>query len=80
MKEFQIASIFFSKRKSQVTSNYLAMLVKFAHLAMKEHQIASNFLQKRTPSDYRNSLFKSYQTNYSKRECFVYVSSHTWDI
>jgi hypothetical protein len=29
-----------------VTSNQLAMLLTFAHLAMKESQIASNFLAK----------------------------------
>jgi hypothetical protein len=35
MKECQTASIFFGKREHQVTSNYLAMLLMFAHLAMK---------------------------------------------
>jgi hypothetical protein len=30
-----------------MTSNYLAMLVMFAHLAMKESQIAYNFFRKR---------------------------------
>jgi hypothetical protein len=46
MKERQIASNFFSKKERPVTSNHLAMLVTFAHLAMKEHQIASNFSAK----------------------------------
>jgi hypothetical protein len=81
MKVRQIAMDFFSKRERQMTIDYLAMLVMFAHLAMKERQIASNFFSKRErPSDYRNSLCMSYQTNYSKREYFVYVLSHTWDI
>ncbi len=30
-----------------MTSNYLAMLVMFAHLVIKERQIASNFFSKR---------------------------------
>ena len=47
MNKHQIASNFFSKRERQVNSDYLAMLVTFAHLAMKEHQIASNFFSKR---------------------------------
>ncbi len=38
---------FFSKREHQMTSNYLAMLVMFAHLAIKERKIASNFFSKR---------------------------------
>ncbi len=81
MKVRQIAINFFSERERQMTRDYLAMLVMFAHLAIKEGQIASNFfLQKRTPSDYRNLLCMSYQTNYSKREYFVYVLSYTWDI
>jgi hypothetical protein len=37
---------FFSERERQITSNYLAMLVMFAHLAIKECQIASNFFSK----------------------------------
>jgi hypothetical protein len=40
MKVHQIAINFFSKREHQMTSNYLAMLVMFAHLAIKERQIA----------------------------------------
>jgi hypothetical protein len=47
MKERQIASNFFSERERQVTSNYLVMIVTFAHSAMKEHQIASNCFSKR---------------------------------
>jgi hypothetical protein len=47
MKVRQIAIDFFSKRECQITSNYLAMLVMFAHLAIKEHQIASIFFSKR---------------------------------
>jgi hypothetical protein len=47
MKVRQIAIDFFSERKSQTTSNYLAMLVMIAHLAIKERQIASNFFSKR---------------------------------
>jgi hypothetical protein len=46
MKMRQIAINFFSKRECQMTSNYLAMLVMFAHLAIKECQIASIFLVK----------------------------------
>jgi hypothetical protein len=46
MKVRQITNDFSSKRECQMTSNYLAMLVMFAHLAIKEHQIASNFLAK----------------------------------
>jgi hypothetical protein len=46
MKERQIASYFFSERECRVTSNYLVMPVMFAHLAMKERQIASDFLAK----------------------------------
>jgi hypothetical protein len=44
MKEHQIASNFFSKRECQVTSNHLAMLVMFAHLAMKEPKSPAIFL------------------------------------
>ncbi len=47
MKVSLIAIDFFSKRESQMTSNYLAMLVMFAHLAIKERQIASIFFSKR---------------------------------
>jgi hypothetical protein len=47
MKVLQIAINFFSKRERQMTSNYLAMLVMFAHFVMKERQNASNFLSKR---------------------------------
>jgi hypothetical protein len=47
MKVRQIAIDFFSKRERQMTSNYLAMLVMFAHLAIKEHQIASTFYSER---------------------------------
>jgi hypothetical protein len=43
MKVCQIAINFFSERERQMTSDYLVMLVMFAHLAMNEHQIASNF-------------------------------------
>jgi hypothetical protein len=39
MKVRQIAINFFSKRERQLTSNYLAMLVMFAHLVIKERQI-----------------------------------------
>ena len=38
---------FFSKRECQMTSNYLAMLVMFAHLAIKERLISSNFFSER---------------------------------
>jgi hypothetical protein len=37
---------FFSKRECQITSNYLAMIVMFAHLVIKERQITSSFLAK----------------------------------
>jgi hypothetical protein len=47
MKVRHIAINFFSKRERQMTSNYLAMLVMFAHLAKKECQIASNFFCER---------------------------------
>ena len=47
MKVRQIAINFFGKRECQMTSNYLAMLVMFAHLAIKERQIASNFFSER---------------------------------
>jgi hypothetical protein len=46
MKVHQIAINFFSKRERQMTSNYLAMLVMFAHFVIKEHQIASIFFTK----------------------------------
>ncbi len=46
MKVRQIAINFFSERERQMTSHYLAMLVMFAHLAIKERQIASIFLAK----------------------------------
>jgi hypothetical protein len=42
-----IAVNFFSEREYQMTSNYLAMLVMFANLAIKEHQIARNFFSER---------------------------------
>jgi hypothetical protein len=47
MKVRQIAMDFFSKRERQMASNYLAMLVMFAHLAINECQIASIFFSKR---------------------------------
>jgi hypothetical protein len=47
MKVRQIAIDFFSKRECHMTSNYLAMLVMFAHLAINERQITSNFFIKR---------------------------------
>jgi hypothetical protein len=47
MKVHQIAINFFSDRECQMTSDYLAMLVIFAHLAIKERQIASNFFSER---------------------------------
>jgi hypothetical protein len=46
MKVHQIAINFFSKRECQMTSDYLAMLVMFAHLAIKEHQSPAFFLAK----------------------------------
>ncbi len=46
MKVHRIAINAFSKRERQMTSNYLAMLVMFAHLAIKERQISGNFLGK----------------------------------
>jgi hypothetical protein len=46
MKVHQIAINFFSKRECQMTSDYLAMLVIFAHLAIKECQITINFFSK----------------------------------
>jgi hypothetical protein len=39
MKVRQIAINFFSKRERRMTSNYLAMLVMIANLAIKERQI-----------------------------------------
>ncbi len=47
MKVHKIAINFFSKRERQMTVDYLAMLVMFAHLAIKERQIASIFFSKR---------------------------------
>ncbi len=47
MKVRQIAIDFFSERERQMTSNYLAMLVMFAHLVIKECQIASIFFSGR---------------------------------
>ncbi len=47
MKVRQIAINFFSKRERRMTSNYLAILVMFAYLAIKERQIASNFFSER---------------------------------
>jgi hypothetical protein len=47
------------------------------HLAIKERQIASKYS---AIHDHQIASM-SYQTNYSKREYFVYVLlSHTWDI
>ena len=46
------------------------------HLAMKECQMANEYLAIHD----RQIASMSYQTNYSKREYFVYVLSHTWDI
>ena len=73
MKVCQIAIDLFSKRERQMTSDYLAMLVMFAHLAIKERQIASEYL---AIHDCQIASM-SYQKNYSKREYFV---SRTWDI
>jgi hypothetical protein len=47
MKVRQIAIDFFSERECQMTINYLAMLVMFAHLAIKDHLIASIFFSER---------------------------------
>jgi hypothetical protein len=49
MKVHQIVMDFFSKRERQMTSDYLAMLVIIAHLAIKERKIASNFFSEREP-------------------------------
>jgi hypothetical protein len=46
---------------------------RHTHLAIKERQIASEYLAIHD----RQIASMSYQTNYSKREYFV---SHTWDI
>jgi hypothetical protein len=46
---------------------------RHAHLAIKERQIANEYLAIHD----RQIASMSYQTNYSKREYFV---SHTWDI
>ncbi len=43
----QITINFFSERECQMTSNYLVMLVMFAHLVLKECQIASIFFSKK---------------------------------
>ncbi len=61
MKVHQIAIDFISKRECQMTSNYLAMLVMFAHLAMKESQIASNFFSER-------------ERQVTTATCFVYLT------
>ncbi len=45
------------------------------HLAIKERQIASKYL---AIHDHQIASV-SYQTNFSKREYFAYVLSHTWD-
>ncbi len=46
------------------------------HLAIKERQIAREYL---AIHDHQIASM-SYQTNYSKKEYFVCVLSHTWDI
>jgi hypothetical protein len=46
------------------------------NLAIKECQIASEYLAIHDSQ----IASMSYQTNYSKKEDFVYVLSHTWDI
>jgi hypothetical protein len=46
MKVCQSAINFFSKRERQMTSDYLVMLVMFAHLAIIGCHIASIFLAK----------------------------------
>jgi hypothetical protein len=47
MKVRQIAINFLSKRECQMTSNYLAIFVMFAHLAIKERQISSIYFCER---------------------------------
>ncbi len=47
MKVRLIAINFFSERECQMTSNYLAMLVMFAHLVIKERRIDSIFFSER---------------------------------
>jgi hypothetical protein len=42
-----LPSISLAKENPKTTSNYLAMLVMIAHLAIKERQIASIFFSKR---------------------------------
>jgi hypothetical protein len=63
MKVRQIAINFFSEREPQMTSNYLAMLVMFAHLAIKEHQIASIFFSER-------------ERQVTTAICYVYLTEH----
>jgi hypothetical protein len=46
MKVGQIAINFFRKRECQMTSKYLAMLVMFAHLAIKSAKLHAIFLAK----------------------------------
>jgi hypothetical protein len=48
---------------------------RHTYLAIKECQIASEYLAIHD----RQIASMSYQTNYSKREYFVYVLSHTLD-
>ncbi len=47
MKVRKIAIDFFSERERQMTSNYSAIIVMFAHLATKESKIASIYFSER---------------------------------
>jgi hypothetical protein len=88
MKVHYIAINFFSKRERQMTSNYLVMLVMFAHLAIIELQIVSNFFSKRecqltTAISYVCLMFMFYHSihgTFKFTEYSVYVPSHTYDI
>jgi hypothetical protein len=46
MKVRQIAINLFSERERQMTSNYLAILVMLAHIAIKERRFVSNYFTK----------------------------------
>ncbi len=70
MKVRQIAIDFWSKKEHQMTSDYLAMIVMFAHLAMKECQIASNV----------TCMWWNINRIFRKFKCPVYVIKHKQNI
>ncbi len=59
-----------------MTSNYLAILVTFAHLAMKERQIASNFFSERECQVTTTTLYVCLTKQIIQKENILFMFHH----